>query len=127
MGLPQPISPEILNLAREEAELSDRSLTSQIEHWMRLGMAVEAVLGHDQIRELKRRSKALLSLAEALAYANTPEAREEMCAHLAAGGQPLYSADPERQGGIVRQNPDGTRTHGKFVGRVFVPEGSDPR
>lgn len=126
MGLPLRISDEIVHLAREEAELSDRSLTSQIEHWVRLGMAVEAVLGHGQVRELKRRGKALLSLKDALAYAESPEGQDEMRAHLVAASQPLYSADPERPGGIVRENPDGTRTRGKFVRRVFVPEGTDP-
>lgn len=127
MGLPLRISDEIVHLAREEAEISDRSLTSQIEHWVRLGMAVEAVLGHGQVRELKRRGKALLSLTDALAYAQSPEGQDEMRAHLVAERQPLYSADPERPGGIIRENPDGTRTRGKFVGRVFVPEGTDPR
>jgi hypothetical protein len=127
MGLPLRISDEIVHQAREEAEISDRSLTSQIEHWVRLGMAVEAVLEHRQIRELKRRGKALLSLKDALAYAESPEGQDEMRAYLAAERQPLYSADPERPGGIVRENPDGTRTRGKFVGRTFVPEGSDPR
>jgi ParD-like antitoxin of type II ParDE toxin-antitoxin system len=127
MGLPLRISDEIVSLAREEAETSDRSITSQIEHWVRLGMAVEAVLGHGQIRALKRRGKELLSLEDALTYAESPEGQSEMRAHLAASNQPLYSADPERPGGIVRENPDGTRTRGKFVGRVFVPEGTDPR
>ncbi|WP_225412023.1 ParD-like family protein [Stigmatella hybrida] len=125
MGLPLRISDEIVRWAREEAETSDRSLTSQIEHWVRLGMAVEAVLGHGQVRELKRRGKALLSLPDALAYAESAEGQSEMRTHLETSGQPLYSADPERPGGIVRENPDGTRTRGKFVGRVFVPESPD--
>jgi hypothetical protein len=127
MGLPLRISEEIVNLAREEAETSDRSITSQIEHWVRLGMAVEAVLGHGQLRELKRRGKALLSLEDALSYAKSTEGRDEMRAHLAASSQPLYSADPERPGGIVRENPDGTRTRGRFVGRKFVEEDTEPR
>ena len=127
MGLPLRISDEIVRRAREEAETSDRSITSQIEHWVRLGMAVEEVLGHGHIRELKRRGKALLSLEDALSHAESSEGQEEMRAHLAASPHPLYSADPERRGGVVRENADGTRTRGKFVGRVFVPEGADPR
>lgn len=127
MGLSLRISDEIVNLAREETETSDRSITSQIEHWVRLGMAVEAVLGHEQIRKLKRRGKELLSIEDALTYAKSTEGQEEMRAHLAALSQPLYSADPERPGGIVRENPDGTRTRGKFVGREFVAEGTEPR
>jgi hypothetical protein len=127
VGLPLRISDEIVKLAREEAETSDRSVTGQIEHWVRLGMAVEAVLGHQQVRALKRRGKALLSLEEALTYAESTEGQDEMRAHLGASGQPLYSADPERPGGIVREEADGTRTRGKFVGREFVPEGKNSR
>lgn len=127
MGLPLRISDEIVLRAREEAEVSDRSITSQIEHWVRLGMAVEAVLGHPQVTSLKRQGKALLSLDEAFAYADSEAGRDEMRAYLASTGQPLYSADPERPGGIVRENPDGTRTRGKLVDRVFVPDATEPR
>jgi hypothetical protein len=127
MGLPLRISDEIVLKAREEAETSDRSITGQIEHWVRLGMAVEAVLDHGQTRELKRRGKALLSLEEALDLAESHEGRGEMRAHLAAKGQPLYSADPKRPGGIVREDPDGSRTRGRFVGRTFVPDDTPTR
>ncbi len=126
MGLPLRISDEIVLRAREEAETSDRSITGQIEHWVRLGMAVEAVLSHGQARDLKRHGKALLSLEDALAYAHSAEGREEMREHIEGANQPSYSADPERPEGIVRENPDGTRTPGKFVGRVFVPDETDP-
>lgn len=122
MGLPLRISDEIVLKAREEAETSDRSITGQIEHWVRLGMAVEAVLDHGQARALKRRGKALVSLTDAMARAESPEAGREMRAHLMESGQPLYSADPARKGGIVRENPDGSRTPGRFVGRTFVPD-----
>jgi hypothetical protein len=127
MGLPLRISDEIVLRAREEAETSDRSITSQIEHWVRLGMALEEVLSHGQARALKRKGKELLSLEEALSFAESPQGQEEMREHLAASGQARYSVDPGRPGGIVRENPDGSRTRGRFVGRVFVPEGTDPR
>jgi hypothetical protein len=127
MGLPLRISEDIVNLAREETETSDRSLTSQIEHWVRLGIAVELVLSHEQVKSLKRRGKELLSLEDALSYAESPEGQEKIRAHLAASEQALYSADDERPGGIVRENPDGTRTRGKFVGRKFVPDTPDSR
>jgi hypothetical protein len=68
----------------------------------------------------------LLSLEDALTYAESTGGQDEMRAYLVASGQPLYSADPERPGGIVREEPDGTRTRGKLVGREFVPEGKTP-
>lgn len=36
------VSDEIYELAQEQAQLQTRSLAQQIEHWAKLGMAVEA-------------------------------------------------------------------------------------
>ena len=121
MGLPLRISDDLVLQAREEAETSERSITGQIEHWARLGRAVEAVLSHPEARELKRQGKAL-SLPQAHALAHGPEGQERARAHLAARVQPLYEADPQRPGGLIRVEPDGTRTRGRLVERRFVPD-----
>jgi hypothetical protein len=121
MGLPLRISDDIVLRAREEAEASDRSLTGQIEHWVKLGMAVEALLGHPEVLELKRRGKAL-SLEQAHAFAHSPAGKERARRHLAARKGPRYAADPERPDRVVRVEADGTRTRGRLVDRVFVPD-----
>ncbi len=38
------ISNELADSARQVAQLSDRSLAGQIEHWAKLGKSVESVL-----------------------------------------------------------------------------------
>jgi hypothetical protein len=121
MGLPLRISDELVLRAREEAETSDRSITGQIEHWARLGMAVEALLSHAEVAALKRRGKAL-TLAQAHALAHSTEGRERARKQLAATTGPLYADDPERPEGILRVNADGSRTPGRMVERVFVPD-----
>lgn len=54
MGMAVKLSDDLVKEAREEAEVTDRSLTSQIEHWARLGRKVERVLQHEEILNLKR-------------------------------------------------------------------------
>ncbi len=118
-GTPLRIDDELVLRARVEAESADRSVTAQIEHWVKLGMALEEVLSHGQARELKK--KAAPSVAEALASARSSEAQEAALAHLLASGQPRYGVDPDRPGFLIRIDPDGTRTTGRFIHRVFVP------
>jgi len=43
----------LVKLARKEAGAADRSITSQIEHWAKLGRAVESALGHVDVLALK--------------------------------------------------------------------------
>lgn len=118
-GTPLRISDELMAQARLEAKDSDRSLTGQIEHWAKLGRALEEVLGHGQATALKRSRR--LSVTGALAAARTPEGQAEAVAHLTASGQPRYGADPDVPGQLIRIAPDGTRTRGRLVNRRFVP------
>jgi hypothetical protein len=118
-GTPLRISDELMLRARREAEDSDRSVTGQIEHWAKLGMALEAVLGHPQATELKR--SARLGMADALAFAGSARGRAAAHTHLRAAGQPRYGADPEVEGQLIRISPDGSRTRGRMVNRTFVP------
>jgi hypothetical protein len=125
MGLPLRISDEIVLQARAEAEVSDRSLTGQIEHWVKLGMALEGVLGHRQAVALKR-SGAAVPLSQALVQAESSEGQQRALEHLQATGQPRYGVDPTRPGSILRVNPDGTHTRGRFRQRVFIPDHEEP-
>ena len=56
MGLPIKISEALALAARTEAEVFERSIASQVEHWAQIGRAVEQVLGHDQVAALKRQA-----------------------------------------------------------------------
>ena len=120
MGLLQ-VSDDILLKAFEEAEKKERSVTSQLEHWVRLGMAVEALLRQAEAQELERCGKAL-TLEQAHAFAHGPRGREHARQHLAGQTHPRYESDPEDPTVIVRVSADGTRTRGRLVNRTFVPE-----
>jgi hypothetical protein len=118
-GTPLRIDDELVLRARIEAEASDRSVTAQIEHWVKLGMALEDVLAHRQAVELKRKRGP--SVADALATARSSAAQEKALALLNEAGQPRYGVDPDRPGYLIRVMPDGTKTSGRFVNRMFVP------
>jgi hypothetical protein len=126
MGRPLQISDELVLRAREEAERSERTITEQIEHWARLGLAVEALLSHAEVAALERRGRAL-TLPQAHALVHSSEGRESARKHLAATMGPLYAADPEQPDSIVRVGVDGTRTPGRMVERVFVPDADAKR
>lgn len=51
---PVKVSEALAQLAREEAEVSHRSMAAQIEHWAALGRAAEKLLDHEQVAALKR-------------------------------------------------------------------------
>ena len=124
MSLPLRISDELVVSAREEAEAADRSLTGQIEHWIKLGKALEEILTHRQVIQLKR-GGAAVALTEAIERAGTVAGQEQALRALEASGRPRYGADPEHPGWFIRIDPGGARTRGRFVNRVFVPAAPD--
>jgi len=38
--------------------------------------------------------------------------------------QSLFEPDPEKPGGLIRIDPDGTKTRGLLKGRAFIPDNS---
>ena len=133
--MPQPvkISDTLLEAAREAAPLANRSVTAQIEHWAALGRSVEGSLTTDQATTLKRAVRepaahyaisnetVAAALAQALGKALSSASRAEFRAELAALGQPSYGTDPALPGFVVRNNPDGTRTAGRWINGDFEP------
>lgn len=132
MGMPVKLSDELVLAARYEAKNADRSITGQIEHWAKLGKAIETMLRVPDIRALKGdlsappvqtdagdlRSRVLEALNQVV---SSPD-REAVRRRIAASGQPVYESDPQDPQRIIRIAPDGTRTFGRFKGRTFVPE-----
>jgi hypothetical protein len=70
-GIPVRLSEALTVRAREQAELLDRSLTEQVEHWARLGQVVETAIQAATVTHLKARSHDP-ELAQRLAFAGTP-------------------------------------------------------
>nr|PZN05732.1 MAG: hypothetical protein DIU74_01665 [Pseudomonadota bacterium] len=128
MGMPVKLSDELVLAARMEAEATDRTITSQIEHWAKLGRAAEAVLSYEEVLRLKladlSRSRPETTRADMRArlesVLKSSRGRGQIVEVLRAQGRPVYEALPEHPGYIVRIEADGKRTVGRFEGRRFM-------
>ncbi len=130
MGMPVKLSDDLVVLARAEAEAANRSISAQVEHWAQIGRAVEAVLQHADTLRLKRardlgeafpdeaKREAVLAVLERLASTTD---RATAIERVRRGGRPVYGSDSRFPGLVVRVDPDGTRTPGRFENRRFVP------
>ena len=131
MGMPVKLSDELVLSARIEAEGADRSITAQIEHWAKLGRAAEVALGYTSATALKRSGGNVAKVAGNRASYNAVTKvltklvssvdRRDVKTAVRASGKPVYGMDPAHPGLVVREDPDGTRTLGRFVNRKFVP------
>jgi hypothetical protein len=118
MGQPVKLSDNLMLDARLVAEESQRSLAGQIEHWARLGRAIETAIRPPTASKLKRRSALL---AERFREMGTPAGRARVAAVLAASPFPRFEAVAARPGLLVKIDEDGTLTLGHFVKRTFTP------
>lgn len=73
-GVPVRLSEALTVRARAAAEVLDRSLTEQVEHWARLGQVVEGAISARTVQRLKARSYDA-DLAHRLTVAATAEGR----------------------------------------------------
>lgn len=89
MGSAVKLSDELVASARHESEIYSRSMTQQIEHWARIGRAVERTgqIGEDRIRAALRAELAFDALGtdEKLRYFSELEYR----VHAPAGDKDL--------------------------------------
>lgn len=135
MGTPLKVSDSLFEAAEKEAQVSQRSTTDQVEHWARIGQAVEAILAHREVLALEDVGEVLASLFpsanrrqevhDLLMRIAMSTDREVTKAALRAAGAPLYATDPEHPGMIIQVLPDGTRIPGHIEGRQFVPSVSE--
>jgi hypothetical protein len=73
-GIPVRLSGTLAARAREVAQLQDRSLTEQVEHWAQLGRVVEEAIMAATVQRLKARSHDP-ELAHRITLATTAEGR----------------------------------------------------
>jgi ParD-like antitoxin of type II bacterial toxin-antitoxin system len=118
MSQPVKLSDELVLDARLTAEIADRSIAGQVEHWAQLGRAIEPLLRGDQALAL-RRAGAERPLSECLESVDSDEGRQRVAAYLATQPFPHYEPAPGRPGLLLRTDADGTRTIGRFVNRQF--------
>jgi hypothetical protein len=120
MSQPVKLSDDLVLDARLTGEASERSIAGQVEHWARLGRAVEAVLRTGEVIALKRRGD-VRPLSAALTAPETPEGQARLRVHLDERPYPHFEVSPDHPGLLVKIDADGTRTVGRFVQRVFTP------
>jgi hypothetical protein len=123
------LSDSLAEEARTASAGADRSLTGQVEHWARLGKAVEPLFTAPTIAALKKsggdigklddeQEKArVLAILEA--FHRTP--REALGEKLQLPSKSVIEPDPEKPGGFIRIQPDGTVEHGLLKDRRFIP------
>lgn len=116
------ISNELAQLAKAAAKSADRSMAGQIEHWARLGAAVDDGLTTAEIASLKGRpfserdDQALVREIDdrTLDMPFTP-IRERLLQDSA----PLYWRDPGQPGRIAKTDASGATTYGRMDGKTF--------
>ena len=119
MSQPVRLSDQIVADARLVGDTLDRSMAGQIEHWVRLGRAVEEHLNLQQIMVVKQAGKSR-TLADLLDSVGSEESLQRLDRHLSSLPFPHYQPDPETAGLFIRTDSDGTRRRGRFVQRQFV-------
>ncbi len=122
---------EVIRVVKHEAKISDRSMAGQVEHWVKIGRAVEAILGSAEVKTIKENLRHFVRQATAKGVESKIVAavtrvmmtrdREAVKARIVASGVPVYQADPSRPGRVVRIMPDGSRDSGRIRDGVFVP------
>lgn len=118
MSQPVKLSDEIVLDARLTAELSERSISGQIEFWAQLGRAIEPLLEGTRVLAL-RRFGAVRPLSECLASVDTDIGRRRVADYLNSRPFPHYEPAPDAPGLLIRIDEVGNRTLGRFVGREF--------
>jgi hypothetical protein len=131
------VSDSLLEADRSTAEVANRSVTKQIEHWAELGRAVEALLPLPDLASLKgpvadpgnaqKNKAAHEALARLTAAVAGAADRGPALALIRSTGQPVYEADPRDAARVVQMQPDGTRVTGRFLGTTFVADRSRAR
>jgi hypothetical protein len=121
------LSTALVQEAKAAAEVASRSVASQIEHWARLGRAVEQDLAAPPLTAVTLAGSGDAPgsgslgarLGEAIEQALQPAARKQFAVELAQ--RVRYGTDPAFPGYVVRDEPDGTRTPGRYSNREFLP------
>ena len=112
----------MVHRARTAAALADRTPTAQIEHWAKLGIALEPVLSGRSAARVKQTAR-IDDLDQIVAISQTSAGQERVRALIQQQGGPVYEADPEDPMLVVERRPDGTVRRGRFENRQFKPVG----
>jgi hypothetical protein len=132
MGSPVKVADELIEEAKRTAALANRSIAKQIEHWARIGRAVELLATTDDVMSIKAQladpgdsartaaaRAALERLVRALADRTDREAARK---RIFSTGKPVYEAVPSRPDLVSEVRPDGGKKRGRLVEGNFVAD-----
>ncbi len=119
MGQPVKLSDGLLNEARVVGAAMGRSMAGQVEFWASLGREMERMMTGGKLMQVRQRSIAA-ELQEALETVNDPLGRAQLEAYLETTPFPHYTPHPDLARVFIREDEDGTKTVGRFIGREFV-------
>jgi hypothetical protein len=100
-GVPVRLSADLAERARSAASTQERSLTEQVEHWARLGQAVEDAVLAATVQRLKTRSHDP-TLAARLAYSMSAEGRAGAAEMIRQENDVRYGLGPKGEIRAVR-------------------------
>jgi hypothetical protein len=93
-GVPVRLSADLAARARTAATTQERSLTEQVEHWARLGQAVEDAVLAATVQRLKARSHDP-ELSKRLAHSMTAEGRAKAAELIRSRNDVRYGLGPK--------------------------------
>ncbi|MBI5576850.1 MAG: hypothetical protein HY896_10870 [Deltaproteobacteria bacterium] len=122
---------QVIRDVKHKAKIADRSMAGQIEHWVKLGQAVEALLSTTEVNTLKEylknfvhqpdaesvKMKILSSINQFIYSSDRRSVKDRILSH----GGPVFQSDTEHPGRVIRIMPDGTRASGTIHEGAFVP------
>lgn len=132
MGSPVKVGDDLAAAAKETAELANRSMAKQIEHWARLGRAVEQLVKTSDVMAFKAHladpadegkiAEARAALERLVIALVEQTDRDAARALISETGKPVYEAVPGRPDRVARVWPNGRKIVGHFDGDEFVAD-----
>ena len=98
---------------RAHAEISDRSMSAQIEHWARIAKAIETIAPANSITRVKAAKEPADILSALAAFVATPNL-DGFRSQFSSSGVVNYGTDPNQPSVVLQYNPDGTVERGSF-------------
>jgi hypothetical protein len=100
-GIPVRLSADLAQRARTAAETAERSVTEQVEHWARLGQAVEDVVLAKTVQRLKARSHDA-DLSARIALADSAAGRAKALELIKTRNSTRYGVDAKGELDVAR-------------------------
>jgi hypothetical protein len=107
------LSAGFAEMVKNHAESADRSLAAQLEHWSKIGRAVDAIAPAHSVSEIKSAQDSN-AIWRAFALFVIVSNREGLLSKLALSEVVRFGTDPSQPGITLKYMPDGSVVKGKF-------------